>query len=396
MKNLFPFSMYACLMTLVAFLLVACDDDVSSAAKDSDDEISAHMVDTLYVYSKDTVVIRDSVFASDTVVVRDSVILKDTVYVMDSLIRNDSSCVMTDLGVSLKIQCGDRDPYIYDKATCDDKAYDPVENVCYENKILSIEVADTCQQVIYDSRDYFCSASNKVVEKCNGEVFDADSMFCYYDKNEQSYIIHERCGGREYDFKKFECEDGMALDYCGEQVYNAFNVECGSDNTLWPRIYDHIVGACPSVVNPITGICEDGYCGLFDKSGKCVECQEGYGGEDCKYKVLCVNGEPGFDDVFRGHCKSCDAGYYGENCDKVVTCAHGTPDDGIYGHGFCNSCEAGYYGGDCGFASKCVNGVPDDGRNGSDRCKACDDGWAGAYCDQCASGYSGENCDVLQ
>ena len=424
-----------------ALALTACDDDVSGAPKNSNSEEISHVVDTLYLSSKDTVVIKDSVLLKDTVVLKDSVLfmdtvilkdsilLKDTVYIIDSLTKGDTSCVVTDQGVSFKIQCKDKVPYILNKATCNGKAYDPAIDLCNKDTILAIADADTCKGVIYDSRDYFCSASEKVVAKCDGKTYDADSLFCYLDKETGTYSTPKRCGGLEYDINKYECEKGVVIDYCGETKYNAILVGgCREDENI---PFTH----CSSgIAYPISGgcfpspyckrfdgndcveckegfsgtfceYCEEGYYGLdcdrivtcvhgekdntiFAKSGVCVpgNCEKGYYGENCNMEVSCEHGRQDNRTTARsGLCVgSCDTGYFGSSCNRVITCQHGEPNDDIYGDGQCKSCNLGYYGLDCDKTVTCEHGTPDDGINGSGKCIE----------GSCLGNYTGENCDI--
>ena len=371
--------------------LTACDDDVSSAQKNTDTKEISHMVDTLYLSSKDTVVIKDSVLVKDTVVLKDSIIHKDTVYVIDSLTRGDSSCVVTDQGASFKIQCKDKAPYILNKATCNGKAYDPAIDLCNDSTIFAIEHADTCKGVIYDSRDYFCSASNKVVKKCDGKNYDADSLFCYFDKETETYSTPKRCGGYEYDISKYECEREVVIDYCGETKYN-INAAGGCNDGILTIAYiqkdDYIqIYSCEGIVNPITGRCSPvNNCKRFDWD-ECVECNEGFAGEKCNY---------------------CAAGYYGPECLKAPPCEHGSLSDGEYGTGkcFCNVgfagsscdvCEIGFYGANCENISNCWHGEPDDGFTGTGYCKpgTCEENFEGEYCDRCSEDFFGEKCEHI-
>lgn len=375
-----------------ALALMACDDDVSSAQKNTDTEEISHMVDTLYLSSKDTVVIKDSVLVKDTVVLKDSIIHKDTIYVIDSLTRGDSSCVVTDQGASFKIQCKDKAPYILNKATCNGKAYDPTIDLCNDSTIFAIEHADTCKGVIYDSRDYFCLASNKVVKKCDGKNYDADSLFCYFDKETETYSTPKRCGGYEYDINKYECEKEIVIGYCGETKYNIFAASGCTNGVLklslmpQPEGYT-ITYACEGIVNPITGKCYHvNHCKRFEWD-KCVECNEGFSGEGCN---------------------KCSPGYYGENCLKAPLCVHGSLSDGKNGNGscrckmgfdgdHCDVCEAGFYGENCENISNCKHGEYDDGVTGSGHCKpgSCEENFDGEDCDHCAEGLFGEKCNKL-
>lgn len=332
-----------------ALALTACDDDVSGAPKNSNSDEISHVVDTLYLSSKDTVVIKDSVLLKDTVVLKDSVLfmdtvilkdsilLKDTVYIIDSLTKGDTSCVVTDQGVSFKIQCKDKVPYILNKATCNGKAYDPAIDLCNKDTILAIADADTCKGVIYDSRDYFCSASEKVVAKCDGKTYDADSLFCYFDKETETYSTPKRCGGYEYDISKYECEKEIVIGYCGETKYNVNRVDDCQNGMLVGIIQtspwggtDKYVRRCPSgLAYPISGQCFDNAnCKRFDWDD-CVECKEGFFGENCD---------------------ECAKGFYGKNCDQIVTCEHGEQYNSIYAaDGYCipGSCTGDYTGVDC-------------------------------------------------
>ena len=345
---------------LAACMFAACDDDVSSAGKSAEGD-SAHVVDTLYMFSKDTVVIRDSVFVSDTVVVMDSLILWDTLYLNDSTIKKDSSCIVTEQGEKLLIRCSDKDPYIYSKASCDGKAYDPLVSLCYDKTIIAIENADSCGTAIYDSTEYFCSTLNKVVKKCNGEKFNADSLFCGLDSALGKYVTHERCDGEEYDFNKFECENNKVIGYCGERKFWARVAYC-ADSILFIIRDDCSYGA-----DPMTGVCYPNITvvvpGCIKASeGHCTACDEGYMLENgqCNYDMTQVY--PGCAASSEGRCTACKEGFHGSYCDPN-SCQHGTALGGIDGDGLC---------------------VPG----------SCEGGWAGSDCDQCAEGYSGENCDI--
>lgn len=143
---------------VAALLFVACDDDGASAKKSDDGEEVAHVVDTLYVFSKDTVysVERDTVYsvARDTVysVVRDSVYFdaKDTIY---SVIRDtiytkwlggdwavyketDSTIQFQDAqGQQLLTMC---------KYYCDDQCYNPDDTYCLEGVKYEKALYTTC------------------------------------------------------------------------------------------------------------------------------------------------------------------------------------------------------------------------------------------------------------
>lgn len=380
------------MFTCATLALVACDDDVSSAQKGADNEESSHMLDTLYLSNKDTVIIKDSIFVRDSAGAMDTVVLKDTVYVIDSLTKDDSSCEVTDQGASFKIQCKDKVPYILNKATCNGKAYDPSIDLCLDSTILAIEHADTCKRVIYDSRESFCSASEKVVAKCDGKSYDADSLFCYFDKETETYSTPKRCGGHEYDINQYECEKGVVIGYCGETKYNIFAATgCSKGGSLTQTITDNGPSdACPShTVYPISGECFPTInCKRFDWN-ECVECNEGSYGPYCLPNKLCFHGIP--DDGINGSdkCKSCEEGFAGEFCAIDVTCVHGIADDGINGSGKCieGSCLGSYTGENC---DECKNPLFT-GAN-CDECK--NPLFTGENCDECIPGYYGENCDI--
>ena len=399
--------------------LIACDDEVSSSQKEADNIEATHEVDTLYLSSKDTVVIKDSiflkdsvvvkdtvvlkdsVFTKDTIVLKDSILLKDTVYVIDSLTKGDTSCVVTDQGVSFKIQCKDKAPYTLNKATCNGKAYDPAESLCLDNTILAITDADTCKGVIFDSREYFCSASKKVVEKCNGKSYDADSLFCYFDKEAETYSTPKRCGGLEYDISKYECENDVVIAYCGETKFNAILVSgCREDGMLTQiRQYEYLNGSlvlgayrsCNGVAYPISGKCfANNNCARFDWD-ECVECKEGYYGPNCNNAVTCVHGtQNNSTEATNGYCiaGNCDAGYYGTNCNMKVTCVHGAQNNTTTAtNGQCKAgnCNAGWYGPNCSNAVTCVHGTQNNTTTATN-----------GYClaNSCISGYTGANCDT--
>jgi hypothetical protein len=356
------------MFTCATLALVACDDDVSSAQKGADNEESSHMLDTLYLSNKDTVIIKDSIFVRDSAGAMDTVVLKDTVYVIDSLTKDDSSCEVTDQGASFKIQCKDKVPYILNKATCNGKAYDPSIDLCLDSTIHAIADADTCKGVIYDSRESFCSASEKVVAKCGGKNYDADNLFCYFDEETKEYSTPKRCSGLEYDINQYECEKGMVIGYCGETKYNTNAVTGCEDGKLrvpikWIDGIPIALSDCIYGANPITGFCLiNNNCKRFDWD-ECAECEEGFTGENCS---------------------KCTTGHYGNQC-LPVTCQHGTPNDGIHGDGHCLKCDPGYYGLDCKSNNNDCSGhgTVIDGPYGNGACI-------------CQAGYVGENCEFVQ
>lgn len=70
------------LAALVSFMFVACDDNGTSASNSSEKESVASRVDTVYVFSKDTIYSEKTVHSIDTlvVVIRDTSVVKDSVY----------------------------------------------------------------------------------------------------------------------------------------------------------------------------------------------------------------------------------------------------------------------------------------------------------------------------
>lgn len=350
---------------LAACMFAACDDDVSSAGKSAEGD-SAHVVDTLYMFSKDTVVIRDSVFVSDTVVVMDSLILWDTLYLNDSTIKKDSSCIVTEQG----------------------------DNLVNPNCMAASEGRCTACK-----NGYYGPSCENIVTCMHGRAY----------------------GGIEGDGKCISCEAG----YYGENCDKA-------------------------------ATCDKGTVSLgIDGTGLCVSCNAGYRLENGACVIESAPANPGCSAVSDDHCTACKEGYHGPFCDPN-TCQHGIASEGLYGDGFCvpNSCEAGwsgsncdiegacayadentgrcltcsfgfvlndgkciqeissgcaaasgihctackngYYGPSCEYRTTCKHGQAYGGLYGDGLCVpgSCEGGWAGSDCDQCAEGYSGENCDI--
>lgn len=67
-------------------LVAGCGDDSASANKESERD----SVDTLYVFSKDTILVKDTLVILDTLVYKDTIYSKDTVYRVDSTVVYDT------------------------------------------------------------------------------------------------------------------------------------------------------------------------------------------------------------------------------------------------------------------------------------------------------------------
>ncbi|XP_032087651.1 basement membrane-specific heparan sulfate proteoglycan core protein isoform X2 [Thamnophis elegans] len=128
-------------------------------------------------------------------------------------------------------------------------------------------------------------------------------------------------------------------------------------------------------------------------------CPPGYQGlscQDCAAGYTRTGGG-----LYLGHCTLCECNGHSESCHpETGTCSH------CLHHAageFCEQCAPGYYGDatagtpeDC---QPCACPLPDSENQfsrtceslegGGYRCTACEPGYAGQYCEQCASGYTG-------
>ena len=247
---------------LAACMFAACDDDVSSAGKNAEGD-SAHVVDTLYMFSKDTVVIWDSVFVSDTVVVMDSLILWDTLYLNDSTIKKDSSCVVTEQGEK------------------------PANPNCMA---ASGGLCTACKN------GYYGPSCENVVTCMHGRAY----------------------GGIDGDGKCISCEAGYYGENC-DKAATCINgtVSLGIDGTglcvSCNAGYRLENGACnPELYQIIPGC-------LVSTGDYCLVCEEGFYGPTCE-KNTCQHGTA-FDGINgNGHCSECFGGWAGSDCDQ---CAEG-------------------------------------------------------------------------
>ena len=265
---------------LAACMFAACDDDVSSAGKSAEGD-PAHVVDTLYMFSKDTVVIRDSVFVSDTVVIKDSLILWDTLYLMDSLVENpvNPNCMAASEGRCTACKNGYYGTSCENVVTCmHGRAYGGIEG---DGKCISCEAG------------YYGENCDKAATCVNGTVSQGidGSGLCV------------------------SCNAGYGLEN------GACVIEIAPANP-----------GCSAVSDDHCTACKEGYHGPFcdpntcqhgtpfegiDGDGRCIAgtCVEGYSGENCNIPVSCKHG---FADD-NGYC-ICEAGWAGSDCDE---CAYG-------------------------------------------------------------------------
>lgn len=242
---------------LAACMFAACDDDVSSAGKSAEGD-SAHVVDTLYMFSKDTVVIRDSVFVSDTVVVMDSLILWDTLYLVDSTVKNpvNPNCMDASEGRCIACKEGYYGPSCENIVTCvHGRAYGGIEG---DGKCISCEAG------------YYGENCDKAATCDNGTVSQGI--------------------------------DGSGLCVSCNAGYRLENGACN------PELYQIIPG-CLVSTGDYCLVCEEGFYGptcekntcqhgtAFDGingNGHCRECFGGWAGSDCD---------------------QCAEGFSGDNCD---------------------------------------------------------------------------------
>lgn len=205
MKNL----LWVLLSMVATLLFVACDDDGASAKKSDDGEEVAHVVDTLYVFSKDTVysVARDTVYsvkydtvysdAKDTVysVIKDTIYsdAKDTVY--EKGLDGESCSVESSEGGAV-IVCGQ------DTVTVDNGSAYLKDTACVYVENNSSRVSMKCgSKYVYlmkapvgglscESNDYsiFCHSEDGQIylqmchDYCGGECYRSDNYYCVNGK----------------------------------------------------------------------------------------------------------------------------------------------------------------------------------------------------------------------
>lgn len=285
MKNLF----WVLLSAFAALLFVACDDDGASAKKSDDGEEVAHVVDTLYVFSKDTVYFVDTTHYVDTVVVRDSIYSygldgtscttssvgdtavmivcgKDTAYVYNGqdasskglgtyivkAVRQgtydpskDGSCSLKDYGKYVELKCGNMVLSLY-AAECNGSSYDPDSSICYDNTlyprsekmVCHVSRSDTYE--LFERATHFCS-DGAIYERCGGKSYEPRYETCVdgviakhcdgvvYDASAffcDNKRIFEKCSGKWFDPDRFTCVDDSLKTMCGSVEYDTLTQYC--------------------------------------------------------------------------------------------------------------------------------------------------------------------------
>ncbi|XP_077996753.1 uncharacterized protein LOC144450061 [Glandiceps talaboti] len=160
--------------------------------------------------------------------------------------------------------------------------------------------------------------------------------------------------------------------------------------------------------------CCDGFSnnGIDNNTSLCVECENGFYGENCKHICSCENGgkcsnvdgscqclDGYYDNKCQKSCNCdndakcnavdgscvCQSGYYGSLCESKCTCGNIYRCDDV---GIC-ICQDGFYGVDCVHRCNCSNDAVCDPTNGTCNCKP---GYYGNRCEHKCPCYNGGSC----
>ena len=151
------------------------------------------------------------------------------------------------------------------KGECTIYRYDEETQFCRNSKVW-----DLCGGKVYDPELYEC-IENKPQKKptCGEQVYDSKTHFCYNDEENETYSVHELCGGKTYVPGEDICDDGKVLKICykecsdgelGECKYYGYDEEkqfC-RNNKVWDlcdgKDYDPVQYKCvESVLQTICG-----------------------------------------------------------------------------------------------------------------------------------------------
>lgn len=224
---------------VATLLFVACDDDGASAKKSDDGEEVAHVVDTLYVFSKDTVysVARDTVYsvARDTVyfVDRDTVYSEKTVHSVDTFVVQVKDSVFFKETIVNVDTIYSKDT-IYSRDTLVVRDSIVIKDTIYARGLDGQDGTSCSVKSLSTGAEITCGRNKVTID--NGSLYLKDTACVYSGGND--YYIYMKCGSKEFRLRtngsnfwtctasdyEITCSDNygsfrMCKEYCGSQCF---------------------------------------------------------------------------------------------------------------------------------------------------------------------------------